>query len=128
MEDRKRNAIIRYSAWSVAGVAVGVGALFFGFLVLIAVAAAAGAWAWRNSDARPLGGLLSGVGLLLLAVAWIQRRGPGVVCTHIHGDVQCDQYMNPIPWLLFGALFVAVGAVVGFARHRGAGGRPHLTQ
>jgi hypothetical protein len=52
-------------------------------------------------------GLVTGAGLSLLYVAWLQRAGPGVTCWHSATASGCDEHLNPLPWLVAGlALFV----------------------
>ena len=45
-------------------------------------------------------GLVTGVGLPLLVVAYVQRDGPGTTCWHTATTAGCDQHLNPIPWLV----------------------------
>jgi hypothetical protein len=50
-------------------------------------------------------GILSGVGVPLLVVAFLNRSGPAFVCS---GNT-CDEQLSPWPWLLAGVLFVLLG-------------------
>jgi hypothetical protein len=59
----------------------------------------------RNPSGRYMTGLLSGVGVPLLVVAFLNRNGPELVCT---GNT-CDEQLSPWPWLLAGVLFVLLG-------------------
>jgi hypothetical protein len=54
-------------------------------------------------------GLLTGAGLPLLLVAYVQRDGPGTTCFHTDTSAGCDGHLNPVPWLLLGLLFVVAG-------------------
>lgn len=57
-------------------------------------------------------GLLTGVGLPVLYVAWRNRFGPGDVCTRILGGGQaCVQEWRPWPWLAAGLFFIGCGLV-----------------
>jgi hypothetical protein len=56
-------------------------------------------------------GLLSGAGISLLVVAYIQRDGPGTTCWHTATASGCDQHLDPRPWLIAGVLFLAAGLV-----------------
>jgi hypothetical protein len=49
---------------------------------------------------RSMFGLVTGVGLPLLVVAYVQRDGPGTTCWHTATTAGCDQDLNPIPWLV----------------------------
>ena len=66
-------------------------------------------------------GVLSGVGLVLLFVAYVQRHGPGEYChpigTSKFPGTECGDYMDPRPWLVAGIVLVLTG-VVGFIVQR----------
>jgi hypothetical protein len=47
-------------------------------------------------------GIVTGAGLPLLLVAYIQRQGPGTTCWHTAMSAGCDQHLNPLPWLIVG--------------------------
>src|SRR5213080_4931408 len=95
-------------AWALGGCAAALGFVSLGVLVLPAVAVAAGLMASRPAIRRSAFGFLSGIGVLLLYVAWAQRAGPGTTCWRTGSASGCDQHLNPLPWLLAGiALFVA---------------------
>jgi hypothetical protein len=58
---------------------------------------------------RGAGGFLVGVGLLSLYVAYVQRRGPGVVAWRTATASGSDQYLDPRPWLAAGAALTVLG-------------------
>lgn len=62
-------------------------------------------------------GLITGAGLPLLWVAYVQRQGPGTTCWHTATSAGCDQHLNPIPWLVVG-IILAVGGLIGQTRHK----------
>jgi len=102
------------AVWFVAWMVVGVGAalstisLPFLFPVVLLLGAALGLW----SASRPhWWGLMSGAGLLLLYVAWVQRHGPGEYCEAIPGGTKCEDYLDPRPWLVIGLLLLAAGVI-----------------
>lgn len=69
-------------------------------------------WRWRPAARRSAFGLLTGAGVLLMYVAWLQRDGPGTTCRQIApAGIQCDQHLNPLPWLLIGIVLVLAGFV-----------------
>jgi hypothetical protein len=55
--------------------------------------------------------LLTGAGLLLVYVAWLQRDGPGTTCWQTATSSGCDQHLNPLPWLAVGVALVAGGFI-----------------
>jgi hypothetical protein len=104
--------------WALVGSAAALTVVsFVGFLLLPPVLLVGGFMASRRTIRRSAFGLLSGAGLLLLYVAWLQRAGPGTTCWQRGTSSGCDQHLNPLPWLIAGlALFV--GGAVGHARRR----------
>ncbi len=45
----------------------------------------------------------------LLFVAYVQRDGPGTTCYRTANSVGCNQHLNPVPWLIVGAVLTAAG-------------------
>jgi predicted phage tail protein len=102
-------------AWALLGCAAALGFVSLGILVLVPVAVVGGLMASKPAIVRSAFGLLTGVGVLLLCVAWVQRAGPGTTCWHTATASGCDEHLNPLPWLVAGiAMFI--GGVVGHAR------------
>lgn len=107
-------------AWALVGCAAALGVVSLGVLVLAPVAVIGWLLASRPASRRSAFGLATGIGVLLLYVAWVQRAGPGTTCWQTARASGCGQHSNPLPWLLAGiALFV--GGIVVHAR--GARGR-----
>lgn len=89
-------------------------ALFIGLLLAVVFAAVL---SWRSW----LPGLLTGVSLPLLWVAWRHRSGPGWEAWWTPTGGGSQELLDPLPWLLVGAglLVTAVGLVsVGFFARR----------
>jgi hypothetical protein len=61
-------------------------------------------------------GLMTGAGLPLLFVAYVQRQGPGTTCWHTASSAGCDQHLNPLPWLIVGIALV-LGGLIAQTRH-----------
>jgi uncharacterized membrane protein YccC len=61
-------------------------------------------------------GVLAGLGSIPVLVAYIQRQGPGTVCTYTPTETSCQDYLNPLPWLIAGLAMVAVGVGGQFIR------------
>lgn len=123
--------IVQFSVWVLSGAAL-AGVLLFAFTpysyVSLAVAAALAGLALRlRGTNRSALGLLLGVAVSLAYIAWLNRGGPGDVCTTDTGQGQtCTQEWSPWPWLA-AALVVAAAAVSGFVAARREG-RPARTR
>jgi len=105
--------------WAVVGCAAALGVVSLGVLVLAPAAAAGVVLVSRPVARRSAFGLVSGAGVLLVYIAWVQRAGPGTTCWQTGTASGCDQHLDPLPWLLAGvALFV--GGIVGqtFSRRK----------
>ena len=115
-----------FAGWVVVGVGAAFGAVSFPLALPLV-----GLIAWllsRKNRALPAAwGSVSGVGLLLLFVAYVQRHGPGQYChpigTSQFPGTECGDYMNPLPWLVAGTVLVLIG-VVGFIVQRRRGHHP----
>lgn len=88
---------------------------FLGVLVIGPTLVVGGFMATKPAIRRSAFGLLSGAGLLLLYVAYVQRDGPGTTCWRTATGGGCDSHLNPLPWLVIGVVLV-VGGVLGHAR------------
>ena len=112
MTAQNRYLIGVYLAW----VAVGAG-LSFGVLSILsigvfvlAVTIVATFFLGRRFDAGAgVAGLVSGFGLPLLYVAFLNRSGPGMICTTTSTGTSCSDQWSPWPWLLIGSALVVVG-------------------
>jgi hypothetical protein len=99
-------------AWTAVGVGGVLGAVSLGPLVLVPVLVVAALMASRREVRRSGFGLLSGAGMLLLYVAYVNRNGPGTTCWHTATASGCDEHLNPVPWLAAGTLLL-IGGVIG---------------
>ena len=100
-----------FFVWALLGSAAALGSVSLGPLLLLPVVLV-GAFLWARPEVRRSAfGLLTGAGTLLLYVAWLQRDGPGTTCWHTATASGCDQYLNPLPWLVAGAVLVVAGFV-----------------
>ncbi len=96
-------------AWALVGAAVAFGSVSLGPLLLIPAAIAA--WLMGRRHSVNGFGLLSGVGIVLLAIAYLQRQGPGETCSRTATGVSCGQHLDPIPWLVAGLVCFTAGVV-----------------
>ena len=101
-----------FFVWAVFGSSWALAAVSLGPLLLIPTALlGVFLWRWRPAARRSAFGLLTGAGVLLLYVAWVQRDGPGTTCWHTATASGCDQHLNPLPWLVVGVALVVAGVV-----------------
>ena len=120
----------RDAAWFVAWVVVGaacalgvLGALTIGIFLLPVALVALVVLATRSGAAVGAPGAISGLGLPALYVSYLNRSGPGDVCTVTARSASCTEAWNPWPWLVAGLLLVLAGPLVFRARRRRPAGR-----
>jgi uncharacterized membrane protein HdeD (DUF308 family) len=95
-----------------------LGAFTIGVFVLPAAVIGAVVLARIDRAGGELLGLISGLGIPLLYVGYLNRRGPGDVCTTARdGSQSCIEEWSPWPWVAVGVLLILVG-VVAFAKYR----------
>jgi hypothetical protein len=104
-------------AWTAVGCGAALGLTALGPLALGPTLVAGLLLAARPAARRSAFGLLTGAGLLLLYVAWVQREGPGTTCWQTATASGCEEHLNPLPWLAAGLVLTAAG-LVGDARRR----------
>lgn len=98
-----------FVAWAVVGVGVALGVSVLGiFAIPMALLLAVFLLVRHHAD-RSAFGLLAGMGLISLYVAYVQRKGPGTVSWHTATESGTDTYMDPRPWLVAGLLLVVIG-------------------
>jgi hypothetical protein len=115
-----------FLAWA----AVGAGgclalltALSIGIFVLpLVIAAATALLIWPASRTIAAVGTVSGLGLVPLWVAYLNRGGPGTVCTAVSGGQSCASEWSPWPWLAAGIVLLAAG-IAAFAALRSRASR-----
>jgi hypothetical protein len=96
-------------AWALLGSAVTLGILSLGPILAAPLLVIGWLMASRPAIRRSAFGLLSGAGVLLLYVAWVQRAGPGTTCWQTQTASGCDQHLNPLPWLVAGVVLFVSG-------------------
>jgi ABC-type spermidine/putrescine transport system permease subunit II len=109
-----------FLAWSAVGAGFVAGLLAaFALPVTLVLWVASGAGAAvlaKHKEAREAWpGIVAGVSILVFLIAYLNRRGPGNVCT-AHIGLACtssEQRWSPLPFLAVGLLMV-VGGVGGF--------------
>lgn len=112
-----------FIGWLVLGAGLALGLLSImtiGVFVLPIVAIAMTLYGRRGSSAGGHSGLVSGAGLPLFYVAFLNRGGPGDVCRELGGGGQeCVQEWSPWPWLAVGLLFLMAGVAFFVLARRG---------
>ena len=104
---------VSFLVWVLVGTVLSLASMTIGVLALpvalVALLAMLKWGSWRKSSL----GLISGVGLPLLYVAYLNRNGPGWVCrSYGNGGQTCEDSGSPWPWLLIGAALVATGILL----------------
>jgi len=108
-----------------ATVALGLlGALSIGIFLLPVAALLVVLLATRGSVADGLVGAVSGLGLPLLLVAYLNRDGPGTVCTTTASSSSCTDEWAPLPWVVAGVALIVIGVAVTVALGRARARRP----
>jgi hypothetical protein len=113
----------RFAAWTLLGVAWGftfVGIASIGLLILPLALVGTAVISRTDSSFSGLPGALTGLGVAPLLVAYLNRHGPGDVCTHTATGGSCGQEWNPWPWLLAGMALITAGILWFRARARRA--------
>ena len=117
----KRRASLAFLGWTAVGCGVALGVLTIltvGIFVLSATALLAGFLAWRRPGPPAAPGLLTGFGLIPLYVAYLNRAGPGNVCTTSALGQSCTQEMDPWPWVAAGLCLAGAGAALALVMYR----------
>jgi hypothetical protein len=92
--------------------------LTIGLYVLLATGGLAAVLAWRAGGRFAGPGLLAGAGLMPLYVGYLNRGGPGMVCTATTSGVSCVQQMSPWPWVAVGVCLIGGGIGLGVRTRR----------
>ena len=109
-----------FLGWCVAGLAGCFGVLSLltvGPFVLLGTLLLCAWLLWRFNFGWAMGGLLTGAALPLLYVAWLNRDGPGEVCTSTATSQACTDEWSPWPFVVAALVLVLAGLLV-FARGR----------
>jgi hypothetical protein len=111
--------------WFAVGVSYGFGIaalLSVGVLFLLVATAGTALLAWRPSTRSGWPAVICGPAIVLLYIAYLNRNGPGTVCTRTgSGGQSCADEYAPWPFVAAAVLLIVVGAAlaVGLARRSG---------
>jgi hypothetical protein len=93
-----------------AGYALGIlGAASIGLYVLVPTVAVTVVLVTRSRSRVGIPGLISGLSLPVFYVAFLNRSGPGRICTTTPTTATCDERWSPWPWLVIGVLLLVGG-------------------
>lgn len=110
-------------AWAVVGAlgAFGIAGLASIGVFLLAGAALVAAVALSIPALRPpcMPGFLVGLSTAPLYIAWLNRDGPGLVCTTTPDSMSCADQWSPWPFVALGLLFAGAGLVLLLVTRRG---------
>ncbi len=111
-----------FGAWTLVGAGAAFGVLGLATIGIFVLAGTAvlGTLVWRGYGRSGSAGLVSGLGLPLLYIAFLNRHGPGWYCTSTGDSVACDELWTPWPWLVTGSALVLAGLLLRL--RRGASG------
>jgi hypothetical protein len=103
-------------AWASVGAlgAFGIAGLASIGVFLLAGAGLVAAVALATPALRPpcVPGFLVGLSTAPLYIAWLNRGGPGLVCTTTPDSMSCADQWSPWPFVAVGLLFAATGLVL----------------
>ena len=105
-----------FLAWMAAGALLGValaGVATIGLLILpLAVVAVTALVLWPKGRNASAFGVLAGLGAVPLYIAYLNRGGPGTVCTTTATGGGCSGEWSPWPFLAAGVLLIGAGAAL----------------
>jgi hypothetical protein len=114
------DSVAAFAGWCVVGAALTLSILTLltiGPFVLLVTLMLIGYLLWRVDFGWAMAGMISGAGLPVLYVAWLNRDGPGEVCTRTATQVSCTDEWSPWPFVALGVVLL-VGGVFAFLRNR----------
>ena len=101
-----------FLAWMLVGAGYALGLLSLpsiGAFVLVITAVATFVLVTRAGNRVGLPGLVSGLSLQLFYVAYLNRSGPGTICTTTATSQTCSDEWSPWPWLVVGIVLLVIG-------------------
>jgi hypothetical protein len=105
-----------FFAWPVVGAALAIsilGLMTIGLFVLPFALLGLLFLYKLGGNRRSSVGLISGAGLPFIYIAYLNRDGPGNICTPVgNGGQQCMQEFSPWPFLIIGLALIVTGLVL----------------
>ena len=113
---RPGTGVAAFLGWALLGAGIGAGfglGIPGGLFVALALVLVGGVLVARQGVRPAQLGVVTGLGALPLAIAWLNRRGPGQFCAEgVTGASACVAQSNPWPFVLVGLVVVVVGVVL----------------
>jgi len=100
-----------FVVWLSVGALVAIGLVSLGPLALLPALLITLAVASSSAARRSAWGLASGIGVVSLLVAYVQREGPGTTCWRTATGGGCAEHLDPRPWLIAGVALLLLGLV-----------------
>jgi hypothetical protein len=113
-----------FTAWLLVGAGFAlsfIGIASIGLIVLPLPVLATLLLIRRRQATSGLPGLISGLAVPVFYVAYLNRAGPGTVCTTLTGGQECNSEWSPWPWLAVGVILFVAGVAAFIHRQRRAG-------
>jgi len=100
-----------FSIWAIVGAAYAFGLIegLLGLPFLVVAIIVTVVLARRPASMRGVAGVSSGLGLIPCYMAFINRNGPGDICSRTQSGTSCVSETSPWPWLVAGLLLVVTG-------------------
>lgn len=112
-----------YAWWAVTGAFVGIGVVSLltvgPFLLPIAALLGVTGILWSPLRNQSTITLVAGLAVAPMLLAWINREGPGTVCTATRNGTTCSDRWSPWPFVFVAVVLLAVSAILA-VRTRGA--------
>lgn len=100
---------VSFTAWAAIGCLAALGSLSVQVLIAPLAAVAVLALIARRSVPRAAFVLFTGIGAACLLVAYLNRRGPGLVAWHTATSAGANEHLDPRPWPAAGLVFAGIG-------------------
>jgi len=113
---------MRYAYWLLVGALAGLGvaallSIGLAFLLVALVLTVIGLRTAALRD-RSMLAIPAGVGLAVFYLAWLNRDGPGRVCSASGTSITCTEQVSPWPFVAVAAVLVAVSVIIVRATRR----------
>ena len=106
-------------AWLIVGAAYAFSFLSFTGLFIMPIAILLTVLLARiPTSSSGVPGLISGLGMPLLLIAYFNREGPGTICHSTATTYSCADEWSPWPWLIVGVILLIAGLLISLRKQR----------